>query len=202
MSERSRSNYCKIRKCWDVTALVLVTRLIVCRRQTDRQTDWRVREQTRLSLGGSHFCQESRMPNRIQIGSRHDGPVFASVRRSDMVQVPLAQTDRHNIQCVIIYTKNLDRVCQKIRMPKIITYNITFLFIYKNKHIIKSTKHIAYTEQVENMTSWHVLGAQNTLSIKVQKKPESFLNLMTFTCQQYNTLKIINFGQNTNSARN
>lgn len=36
VSERSRSNYCKIRKCWDVTALVLVTRLIVCRRQTDR----------------------------------------------------------------------------------------------------------------------------------------------------------------------
>lgn len=91
VSERSRSNYCKIRKCWDVTALVLVTRLIVCRRQTDRQTDWRVREQTRLSLGGSHFCQESRMPNQIQIGSRHDGPLFASVRRSDMVQVPLAQ---------------------------------------------------------------------------------------------------------------
>lgn len=91
VSERSRSNYCKIRKCWDVTALVLVTRLIVCRRQTDRQTDWRVREQTRLSLRGSHFCQESRMPNQIQIGSRHDGPLFASVRRSDLVQVPPAQ---------------------------------------------------------------------------------------------------------------
>lgn len=97
-----------------------MTRLIVCRRQTDRQTDWRVREQTRLSLGGSHFCQESRMPNQIQIGSRHDGPLFASVRRSDMVQVPLAQTDRHNIQCVIIYTKNLDHGfakrfgCQKL----------------------------------------------------------------------------------------
>lgn len=47
-----------------------------------------------------------------------------------------------------------------------------------------------------------LFGAQNTSSIQVPKKSESFLNLMTFTCQQYNILKIINFGQDSNSARN
>lgn len=103
-SLRSRGNYCKIRKCWDVTALVLVTRLIVCRRQTDRQADWRLREQTRLSLGSSHFCQESRMPNQIQIGSRHDGPLIASVSRSDMVQVPFTQINERSDRKTDIHT--------------------------------------------------------------------------------------------------
>lgn len=124
--------------------------------------------------------------------------------------------------CNYLHWKPRSWVCQKIRMPKTITFNITFLFIYKIKHIIKSTKHFEYTEQRLRIwlagmyfhfkyILWHskqtrrkkvniklkyslvklllfgkLFGAQNTLSIQVRKKTESFHNLITFTCQKYN----------------